>query len=202
MFTLPPLPYDFDALEPHIDSKTMEIHHGKHHQTYVDKLNAAIKGTEFEEMEVQELLKNIQDVSADKKQAVINHGGGHANHTLFWQILSPEGGGEPSGALLQAIEEKFGSFDKFKELFSTAAIGVFGSGWAWLIITKDGELEIITTPNQNSPLMSQQIPLLGLDVWEHAYYLKYQNKRPDYISAFWNIINWAKVEELFEEATQ
>ena len=202
MFTLPPLPYDFDALEPHIDSKTMEIHHGKHHQTYVDKLNAAIKGTEFEEMEVQELLKNIQDVSADKKQAVINHGGGHANHTLFWQILSPEGGGESSGALLQAIEEKFGSFDKFKELFSTAAIGVFGSGWAWLIITKDGELEIITTPNQNSPLMSQQIPLLGLDVWEHAYYLKYQNKRPDYISAFWNIINWAKVEELFEEATQ
>jgi Fe-Mn family superoxide dismutase len=196
MFTLPNLPYSFDALEPYIDAKTMEIHHDKHHKTYVDKLNAAVAGTKFADMDVVELLKHITSVPSDIKQAVINHGGGHANHSLFWEILSANGG-EPSEELLQAIEEKFGSFDKFKEEFTTKATNLFGSGWAWLVVTESGELEIMTTPNQNSPLMEHKTPILGLDVWEHGYYLKYQNKRNEYIAAWWNIVNWDKVSELF-----
>ena len=197
-FTLPDLPYSFDALEPHIDAQTMEIHHNKHHATYVKKLNEAIEGTEFAEMSITELLKDIENIPEEKRKAVINHGGGHANHTLFWEIMSPESG-EPSGELAEAINSKFGSFEDFKEQFTAAAIKVFGSGWAWLVIN-DGELEIISRPNQDSPIMDNLTPILGLDVWEHAYYLKYQNKRPDYIEAFFNVINWEKVEELFEES--
>ena len=198
MFELPDLPYSFDALEPHIDAQTMEIHHDKHHATYVKKLNEAIEGTEFAEMSITELLKDIENIPEEKRKAVINHGGGHANHTLFWEIMSPESG-EPSGELAEAINSKFGSFEDFKEQFTAAAIKVFGSGWAWLVIN-DGELEIISRPNQDSPIMDNLTPILGLDVWEHAYYLKYQNKRPDYIEAFFNVINWKKVEELFEES--
>lgn len=197
-FTLPDLPYSFDALEPHIDAETMEIHHDKHHKGYVDKLNAAVEGTEFADMSITELLKNIESVPEEKRKAVINSGGGHANHTLFWEIMSKEGG-ELSGELAEAIDKKFGSFEKFKEEFTTAATTVFGSGWAWLVIN-DGQLEIIARPNQDSPLMDNLTPILGLDVWEHAYYLKYQNKRPDYIEAFFNVINWKKVEEFFEES--
>ena len=198
MFELPDLPYSFDALEPHIDAQTMEIHHDKHHATYVKKLNEAIEGTEFAEMSITELLKDIENIPEEKRKAVINHGGGHANHTLFWEIMSPESG-EPSGELAEAINSKFGSFEDFKEQFTAAAIKVFGSGWAWLVIN-DGELEIISRPNQDSPIMDNLTPILGLDVWEHAYYLKYQNKRPDYIEAFFNVINWKKVEEFFEES--
>ncbi len=198
-FTLPDLPYSFDALEPHIDTRTMEIHHDKHHKGYVDKLNAAVEGTKFTDMEITELLKNIDNVPKDKIQAVINNGGGHANHSLFWEIMSKDGGREPSGQLAEAINAKFGNFENFKEQFSNVAATRFGSGWAWLVIN-NGQLEIRSTPNQESPLMDNQIPILGLDVWEHAYYLKYQNKRPEYIAAFFNIINWKKVEELFDES--
>ena len=201
-FTLPKLPYEYDALEPFIDSKTMQIHYEKHHQTYIDKLNAAVKGTEFEDMDINDILKNIDDVPSNIKAAVINHGGGHSNHSLFWQILIPaaETKEKPEGILLEAIDSQFESFDKFKEQFTSAALNKFGSGWAWIVIKKDKELEIISTSNQDSPLMDNKFPLLGLDIWEHAYYLKYQNKRADYISAWWNIINWKKVQELFEEA--
>src|SRR3989344_8714609 len=183
-FTLAKLPYEYDALEPFIDAKTMELHYEKHHQTYIDKLNAAAKGTKFENMEINEILKNIDDVPSSIKTAVINHGGGHANHSLFWQILSPaaETQEKPEGILLEEIEAQFGSFDKFKEQFSNAAINRFGSGWAWLVINENKELEIINTLNQDSPLMDSKTPILGLDVWEHAYYLKYQNKRADYVS--------------------
>ncbi|MBS3092627.1 superoxide dismutase [Candidatus Pacearchaeota archaeon] len=200
-FTLAKLPYEYDALEPFIDAKTMELHHTKHHQTYVDKLNAAVKGTEFENMEINEILKNIDNIPSSIKTAVINHGGGHSNHSLFWQILSPaaETQEKPEGILLEEIEAQFGSFDKFKEQFSNAAINRFGSGWAWLVINENKELEIISTSNQDSPLMDNKTPILCLDVWEHAYYLKYQNKRADYIQAWWNIVNWKKVEELYNE---
>jgi len=198
MFELLDLPYSFDALEPHIDAKTMEIHHDKHHKGYVDKLNAAVEGTEFADMDVNELLKNIENIPEDKRQAVINMGGGHANHSLFWEILSPESG-EPSGQLSEEINKKFGSFEEFKEQFTTAATKVFGSGWAWLVLN-NSQLEILGMPNQDSPIMDNLIPILGLDVWEHAYYLNYQNKRPEYIEAFFKVINWKKVEELFESA--
>ena len=197
-FTLPKLSYSYNAHEPYIDEQTMTIHHTKHHQAYVDKLNAAIQGTEFENFDIHELLKNIKKIPEDKRQAVINHGGGHANHSLFWQILK-KGTEKPSGKLAKEINEKFGSFEKFKEEFSNAATTLFGSGWAWLVLN-EGKLEIVKTPNQNSPLMEGKIPILGLDVWEHAYYLKYQNKRADYVQAFWNVINWEKVEEFYEEA--
>mgnify|MGYP001607940616 CR=1 FL=1 len=197
-FTLPKLSYSYNALEPYIDEQTMTIHHTKHHQAYVDKLNAAIQGTEFENFDIHELLKNIKKIPEDKRRAVINHGGGHANHSLFWQILK-KGTEKPSGKLAKEINEKFGSFEKFKEEFSNAATTLFGSGWAWLVLN-EGKLEIVKTPNQNSPLMEGKIPILGLDVWEHAYYLKYQNKRADYVQAFWNVINWEKVEEFYEEA--
>ena len=199
MHTLPKLPYDYSALEPHIDARTMEIHHTKHHQTYIDKLNAAIQGTEWEKMEVEELLRNFAKVPKEKQTAVKNHGGGHANHALFWTILSPKGGGEPGGDLGKAIASDLGGFAKFKEDFNTAAANRFGSGWAWLVID-GGKLKVESSANQDSPLMEGKNPILGLDVWEHAYYLKYQNKRPDYISAFWNIVNWEEVAIRFEEA--
>ncbi len=191
-FTLPDLPYDFGALEPHIDAQTMQIHHDKHHQTYVDKLNDAVKGTDLENKDVETLLREFSSVPEDKKTAVKNHGGGHANHSLFWTIMSPNGGGAPSGDVASAIDGAFGSFDSFKEKFAAAAAGVFGSGWAWLV--KNGSnVEILGRPNQDSPLMDGLTPVLGLDVWEHAYYLKYQNRRPDYITAWWNVVNWDEV---------
>ena len=198
--TLPTLPYAYDALEPHIDAKTMEIHHTKHHQTYVDKLNAAIAGTPWEGVDIEELLRRFAEVPADKQPAVRNHGGGHHNHSLFWTVLSPVGGGAPSGDLAAAIDATFGSFDAFKEKFTTAAANQFGSGWAWLTV-KDGVLEVSSSPNQDSPLMQGKTPILGLDVWEHAYYLKHQNKRPDYIATFWNIVHWAEAERRYQAAT-
>src|SRR3989344_5953573 len=198
-FTLPELPYEYNDLEPYIDAKTMELHHTKHHQTYIDKLNTAVKGTDLENKEIEDILKDINNVPEKIRMAVINHGGGHANHSLFWQLMTSEKQ-EPSEELIGEIENAFGSFDEFKEKFTNTALSRFGSGWAWLILNSEGELEINSTPNQDSPLMDENIPVLGLDVWEHAYYLKYQNKRPDYISAFFNIINWQKVEELLEEA--
>lgn len=198
---LPDLPYAFDALEPHIDAQTMEIHHDRHHATYVNKLNAAIEGNaDLESKSIEDLLKNIDSVPENIRTAVRNNGGGHANHSLFWEIMSPNGGGEPTGALADAINNKFGSFDKFKEEFANAAATRFGSGWAWLNVTQNGEIEVTSTPNQDSPLMEGKTPILGLDVWEHAYYLKYQNKRPDYISAFWNVVNWDEVNKRYEAA--
>jgi len=199
MFKLPNLPYSFNALEPYIDAKTMEIHHKKHHQTYVDKLNEALNGTDFENMEISEILKNINKIPQEKKQAVINHGGGHANHSLFWEIMSPKGGGKPGKQLAKEINSTFGSFENFKKQFTEVALKVFGSGWAWLVINNDKKIEIIFTKNQDSPLMEGKIPVLGLDVWEHAYYLLRQNRRNEYIEAWWNVVNWKKVEELFKK---
>ena len=198
-FTLPALPYAHEALEPHIDTKTMQIHHGKHHQAYVDNLNKAIAGTPNENKSLEELVKAAGTISA----AVRNNGGGHWNHSFFWEILAPNAGGKPSGKLAAAIDAAFGSFDEFKTKFGAAGATRFGSGWAWLIV-KEGKLEVSSTPNQDNPLMDvaevKGTPILGVDVWEHAYYLKYQNKRADYLSAIWNAINWKKVEEKFEKA--
>ncbi len=195
-FELPNLPYAHDALEPHIDAKTMEIHHGKHHAAYVSKVNAAIEGTDMDGKSIEDLCKNHSD-----NGAVRNNGGGHYNHTLFWSIMSPNGGGEPSGALADAINAKFGSFEGFKDAFSNAAATRFGSGWAWLCKNEDGSVEVCSTANQDNPLMPDSgcsgTPLLGLDVWEHAYYLNYQNRRPDYINAFFNVIDWNAVSEKF-----
>lgn len=196
---LPKLDYDYKALEPHIDEQTMMIHHTRHHQGYVNKLNAAIEGTEYEDHDVLALVKNWKTLPDDIKTAVRNNAGGHANHSMFWKILSPSGGGEPSGKIGTAIESEFGSFEEFKGLFSDAAATVFGSGWSWLVV-ENGKLAITKTPNQDSPLTDGKTPILGIDVWEHAYYLKYQNKRPDYISAFWNVINWEEVNRRYEEA--
>lgn len=194
---LPALSYAFDALEPHIDAKTMEIHHDRHHATYVNNLNDALKGNpELADKSVEELISNLDEVPENIRTAVQNNGGGHANHSLFWQILSPNGGGEPDGEIGKAIDDAWGSFEQFKKIFADAAIKRFGSGWAWLVV-KDGNLAITSTANQDSPLMDKDQPLLGLDVWEHAYYLKYQNKRPDYIEAFWNVVNWAEVNKRF-----
>lgn len=193
-FELPKLPYAFDALEPHIDKETMEIHHTKHHNTYVTNLNAAVEGTEFADLSIEDLMKRINEVPADKKTAVVNNGGGHYNHSLFWTLLAP--GKEATGEVVDAINAKFGSLDAFKEEFAKAATTRFGSGWAWLVVN-NGELEVVSTPNQENPLMEGKTPILGLDVWEHAYYLNYQNKRPDYIAAFWNVVNWEKVNELY-----
>ncbi len=199
MFELAPLPYSHNALEPHIDAKTMEIHHGKHHQAYVNNLNNAIKGTELETKTLEEILLNIGDYS----MAVRNNGGGHWNHTFFWSIMGPNGGGEPTGDLLAAINNQFGSFAAMKEQFNAAGTTRFGSGWAWLIV-HDGKLVVTSTPNQDNPLMNvadvKGTPILGLDVWEHAYYLNYQNRRPDYIAAFWNVINWSAVSDLYQKA--
>jgi len=192
-FELPALPYAHDALEPHFDKATMEIHHGKHHNAYVTNLNNAVKGTEWENKSLEEILANISKLAP----AVRNNGGGHYNHSLFWTVLGPNKGGEPTGDLKAAIEKKWGSFDKFKEEFGNAGITRFGSGWAWLIVNAAGELEICSTPNQDNPLMDiaekKGTPVLGLDVWEHAYYLKYQNRRPDYVAAFWNVVDWSAV---------
>lgn len=198
-FTLPDLPYAFDALTPHIDQQTMEIHHGKHHAGYVTKLNNAIEGTPMAEKSLEELLQNVSEHGTP----VRNHGGGHYNHTLFWQIMSPNGGGEPSGELADAINSTFGSFDNFKQQFSNAALGRFGSGWAWLVVN-NGKLDIGSTPNQDNPLMDisdfKGHPIMGIDVWEHAYYLKYQNRRPDYVQAWWSVVNWEEVAKRYNQA--
>jgi len=201
-FTLPDLPYDYNALEPHVDEQTMRIHHDKHHGTYVTNLNAALeKHPEFDAgNDIDALLRRIDEVPEDIRTAVRNNGGGHANHTMFWEIMGPNGGGQPSGALADAINSAFGSFDEFKTKFADAGKTRFGSGWSWLVAGKDGGLQVISTPNQDSPLMDGQYPVMGLDVWEHAYYLKYQNRRPDYIEAWWNTVNWDEVARRFERA--
>ena len=196
-YKLPELPYAYDALEPHFDKETMNIHHTKHHNTYVTNLNNALEGNEeLLSKSVEELIANLDAVPEAARTAVRNNGGGHANHSLFWELLSPNGGGNPTGALAEAIDAKFGSFDAFKEEFAKAGATRFGSGWAWLV-SNNGELEITSTPNQDSPIMEGKTPLLGLDVWEHAYYLNYQNRRPDYIAAFWNVVNWDEVAKRF-----
>jgi superoxide dismutase, Fe-Mn family len=199
-FQLPELPYSYDALEPHFDKETMNIHHTKHHNTYVTNLNAALEGqADLEGKSLEELLSNLDAVPESIRTAVRNNGGGHANHSLFWTILSPNGGGEPTGEVAAKINETFGSFEKFKEEFTKAATTRFGSGWAWLVVN-NGALEVTSTPNQDSPLMEGKTPILGLDVWEHAYYLKYQNRRPDYIASFWNVVNWEEVEKRYQAA--
>ena len=199
-YELPDLPYDYDALEPHIDERTMKIHHTKHHQGYTDKVNKALEGHEFADLSISEVLKRINEVPEGKRQAVINNGGGYANHKLFWTILSANGGGKPTGDIADAIADAFGSFDAFKEEFTNTATGQFGSGWSWLCVKDDGSLKVISTANQDSPYMQGLTPILGLDVWEHAYYLNYQNKRGDYAQAFWNLVNWDKVNEYYNDA--
>ena len=196
-FELPKLPYEADALEPHIDKETMEIHHDKHHNTYVTKLNSAVEGTDLESKSIEEIIANLDSVPENIQTAVLNNGGGHLNHSLFWEFLTPNS--EEKGTVVDKIKEQWGSLDEFKKEFADKAAGRFGSGWAWLVVN-NGKLEIVTTPNQDNPLTEGKTPILCIDVWEHAYYLKYQNKRPDYISAFWNVINWEKVDELYNEA--
>jgi Fe-Mn family superoxide dismutase len=193
-YEVPPLPYDYGALEPHIDEATMRVHHDKHHQAYVDKVNAALEGTDLADAAIEDVLKDLSAVPEDKRTAVRNNGGGHYNHSLFWEWMSPDGGGAPDGDLGAAIDEAFGSFDDFKTKVKDAGVGQFGSGWAWLVHDGSG-LAVVSTANQDSPISDGKTPLLGVDVWEHAYYLKYQNKRPDYIDAWWNVVNWAKVAE-------
>ncbi|RED63364.1 MULTISPECIES: superoxide dismutase [Cohnella] len=198
---LPALPYATNALEPHIDATTMEIHHGRHHNTYVTNLNNALKSApELESKSVEDLISDLNAVPESIRTAVRNNGGGHANHSLFWKTISPNGGGQPSGALAAAIDAELGGLDKFKETFAAAATTRFGSGWAWLALGKDGNLKVYSLPNQDSPIMEGDTPLLGLDVWEHAYYLKYQNKRPDYIAAFWNVVDWNAVGAIYDSA--
>jgi Fe-Mn family superoxide dismutase len=199
-FEVPPLPYAYDALEPHIDEQTMHLHHDKHHQAYVDKANAALEGTDQADSSIEDILKDLSALPADKQGPVRNNGGGHYNHSLFWESMSPDGGGAPDGDLGAAIDAAFGSFDDFKEKFEAAGVGQFGSGWAWLVLD-GGELKITSTANQDSPLSSGATPLLGNDVWEHAYYLKYQNKRPDYLKAWWNVVNWGVVAERYGAAS-
>jgi len=197
-FTLPPLPYDYAALEPHIDTQTMQIHHDKHHNAYVTNLNAALEShPNVASQSIEDILRNIGDVPEAARQAVVNNGGGHANHTLFWEIMGPNGGGEPTGALAEAITKAFGSFADFKAKINDAGVKRFGSGWSWLVLDKGGALQVLSTANQDSPLMQGQTPLLGVDVWEHAYYLKYQNLRPKYLEAWWNTVNWAEVAKRF-----
>ncbi|WP_111639471.1 superoxide dismutase [Marinomonas shanghaiensis] len=198
-FTLPELPYAYTALEPHIDALTMEIHHSRHHQTYVNGLNAALEGTAYADWSLERLLREITSLPENVQGAVRNHGGGHANHSLFWLVMSPEGGGEPQGALADAIQQSFGSFEEFKQLFIKAALSRFGSGWAWLVKDQQGNLQVTSSANQDSPLMDGLTPILGLDVWEHAYYLQYQNKRPDYVAAFFNVIKWSQVAVWYQE---
>lgn len=207
-YTLPELSYSYDALEPHIDARTMEIHHSKHHQTYITKLNGALEGHPLAEKPVEDVIANLSAVPEDKRMAVRNNGGGHANHSFFWKILSPNGGGNPSGELAAKIDATFGSFDAFKKAFSDAALARFGSGWAWLIADANGELKVASTPNQDNPIMGSIYgycgckPILGLDVWEHAYYLKYQNRRPEYLGNFWKVVNWKEVERRYAQAVK
>jgi len=196
-YEVPPLPYDYAALEPHIDEATMKVHHDKHHQAYVDKANAALEGTDFDGKPIEEVLKDLDSLPSDKHGPVRNNGGGHYNHSLFWESMSPDGGGEPEGALGEAIASAFGSFDDFKTKVKETGVGQFGSGWAWLVHDGSG-LAVVGSANQDSPISNGQTPLLGVDVWEHAYYLKYQQKRPDYIEAWWNVVNWAKVAERYD----
>ncbi len=199
-FSVPPLPYDFDALEPHIDAKTMEIHHDKHHQAYVDNANKALEGTDLADASVEDVLKGLDQLPEDKRTAVRNNAGGHANHSLFWEVMGPNGGGEPSGALDDAIGSAFGDFAAFKEKATQNGVTRFGSGWSWLV-WNGSALEAYSTANQDSPLIDGHVPLLGIDVWEHAYYLNYQNRRPDYLAAWWNVVNWDAVAARFEEAS-
>jgi Fe-Mn family superoxide dismutase len=208
-FTLPPLPYPPEALEPHIDRQTMEIHHGRHHKAYVDNANKALEGTKWADRDPVEVIRSLGDLPEDKRTAVRNNAGGHVNHSMFWQLMAPAGkggGGSPSGDVAKAIEKSFGTFDHFKEEFAKAGMGRFGSGWAWLVVQGDGSVSICSTPNQDNPLMGKAVagcegtPVLGVDVWEHAYYLKYQNKRADYLAAWWNVVNWPKVAELYGKA--
>jgi Fe-Mn family superoxide dismutase len=197
-FELPPLPYDYDALEPTIDAQTMQIHHGKHHQAYVDNANKALEGTPFADKPVEEVLTMLDQLPEEKRAAVRNNAGGHANHSLFWQIMGPNGGGEPSGDLAQAIDSAFGGYAQLKEQVNDAGVKRFGSGWTWLVKgDRDGELAIMSTANQDSPITEGRTPILGIDVWEHAYYLKYQNRRPDYLAAWWNVVNWDEVARRF-----
>ena len=198
-YQVPPLPYDYDALEPHIDAQTMTLHHDKHHQAYVDKANDALAGGPLDGKPIEEVIANLGDVPEDKRGAVRNNGGGHLNHSLFWESMSPNGGGAPDGDLGNAIDAAFGSFDAFKEQFEAAGVARFGSGWAWLVVD-GGTLKITSTANQDSPLTDGQTPLLGNDVWEHAYYLKYQNRRPEYLKAWWNVVDWSKVAERYAAA--
>ena len=195
--TLPALPYAYDALEPHIDTQTMQIHHTKHHQTYINNLNAAVEGTEWAEWPVEKLVAAVKQLPQNLQPAVINQGGGHANHTLFWTVMSPTGGGAPQGEVAKAIDEQLGGFDAFKEAFTKAALTRFGSGWAWLSVTPEKKVVVESSGNQDSPLMNGNTPILGLDVWEHAYYLLYQNRRPEYINAFYNVVDWAEVERRY-----
>ena len=203
-YTLPKLPYAYDALEPHIDAATMEIHHSKHHQTYINNVNAALEGTEYADLPVEELVKKLKTLPENLQGPVRNNGGGHANHSLFWTVMSPKGGGEPKGDVAKAIDKDLGGFEKFKEAFTKAALTRFGSGWAWLSVDKAGKLAVESSANQDNPLMkgvgSGNTPILGLDVWEHAYYLKYQNRRPEYIGAFFNVVDWNEVERRYQEA--
>lgn len=201
-YSLPALPYAYDALEPNIDAKTMEIHHSKHHQTYINNINGAIAGTEWEKLSVEDLVAKVNEVPTDLKNMVINNAGGHANHSLFWTVMSPQGGGQPTGAVAKAIDEQLGGFDTFKEAFTKAAISRFGSGWAWLSVTPEHQLIVESSANQDSPLMHGHTPILGLDVWEHAYYLKYQNRRPEYINAFYNVVDWDEVNRRYHVALQ
>ena len=198
-YEVPPLPYDYNALEPHIDEETMKVHHDKHHQAYVDKANDALAGTDYDGKPIEEVLKDLDSLPSDKQGPVRNNGGGHYNHSLFWQMMSPDGGGEPGGDVASAITDAFGGFDDFKGEFKDAGVNRFGSGWAWLVHDGSG-LAVVSTANQDSPVSDGQAPLLGCDVWEHAYYLKYQNRRPDYVAAWWNVVNWTDVAKRFDKA--
>jgi Fe-Mn family superoxide dismutase len=198
-YEVPPLPYDYNALEPHIDEETMHLHHDKHHQAYVTQANGALEGTEWADKPIEEVLKSLDSLPADKQTVVRNNGGGHYNHSLFWESMSPDGGGEPDGALREAIDSAFGSFDDFKAKMKETGVKQFGSGWAWLVHDGSG-LAVVGTPNQDNPVSNGQTPLLGNDVWEHAYYLKYQNRRPEYLKAWWNVVNWSKVAERYSAA--
>jgi superoxide dismutase, Fe-Mn family len=201
-FELPPLPYDYSALEPHIDAQTMQLHHDKHHQAYVNNLNTALQGlSQFDNMSVDDLMRHINEVPENVRTAVRNNGGGHANHSMFWQIMKPNGGGEPTGALGDAIKSTFGSFDQFKTTFNDNGAKRFGSGWTWLVVDQNGKLQAISSANQDSPLMDGLYPVMGNDVWEHAYYLKYQNRRPDYLAAWWNVVNWDEVAKRFQQGS-
>jgi Fe-Mn family superoxide dismutase len=199
-FELPPLPYDYSALEPHIDTQTMQLHHDKHHAAYVTNLNNAVQGTQFEHMNIEELMRRINEVPENIRTAVRNNGGGHVNHTMFWEIMKPNGGGQPTGALANAISQTFGGFDQFKAQLNDAATKRFGSGWGWLVADQSGKLQVISTANQDSPFMDGHFPIMGIDVWEHAYYLKYQNRRADYLNAWWSVANWDEIARRFERA--